>query len=379
MAQAATPVTGELEVGRAGGWATTLVRILRYTLTRAVALFVTVVIGVYLTIVIANMGGYVDRIREAEIRFTIGEFVRQDPQLRRLSPQELQQFVEGLVQVEMQRLGMDRPFIVRSFGYLRDALLLNLGRAERLTSNTGSRQVRLIILERLAPTLLLFGTSNILLFFASLFIALSLSRRYGSPLDRAVVALAPTSAAPPWLYGLFLIFIFASILKVLPFGGMVEAPPPPTTLGYTLSLLKHLILPSAAIFLSSVFATIYSWRTFFLIYSSEDYVEMARAKGLSARAIERRYVLRPTLPTIVTSFLLTVISLWTGAILTETVFNWPGLGRLFYAAIGVFDTPVIVGETVIYAYLLALTVFLLDIIYALVDPRVKVGFEGSGQ
>jgi len=72
-----------------------------------------------------------------------------------------------------------------------------------------------------------------------------------------------------------------------------------------------------------------------------------------------------------------LISLWTGAIILETVFNWPGLGRLLFRAIGLFDTPVIVGSTVIYAYLLAITVFLLDFIYALVDPRVKVGSEGK--
>ena len=92
---------------------------------------------------------------------------------------------------------------------------------------------------------------------------------------------------------------------------------------------------------------------------------------------ERRYVLRPTLPTIVTTFSLGLIGVWTGAPILETVFNWPGLGRALYQAIGFFDTPVIVGETVIFAYLLGITVFLLDIIYALVDPRVKVGGEGS--
>jgi peptide/nickel transport system permease protein len=72
-----------------------------------------------------------------------------------------------------------------------------------------------------------------------------------------------------------------------------------------------------------------------------------------------------------------VIGLWTGAIVLETVFGWPGLGRLLYQAIGAYDTPVIVGSTVIYAYLLGVTVFLLDIIYALVDPRVKVGAGGA--
>lgn len=104
---------------------------------------------------------------------------------------------------------------------------------------------------------------------------------------------------------------------------------------------------------------------------------MAKAKGLSSGAIERRYVLRPTLPTIITSFALMLIGLWTGAIVLETVFNWPGLGRLLYQAIGQHDTPVIVGSTVIYAYLLGVTVFILDIIYALVDPRVKVGAGGT--
>jgi peptide/nickel transport system permease protein len=96
---------------------------------------------------------------------------------------------------------------------------------------------------------------------------------------------------------------------------------------------------------------------------------------LPARTIERRYVLRPTLPTIITTFALTLISLWTGAVVLETVFNWPGLGRMLFQAIGLYDTPIIVGSTVIYAYLLAITVFVLDFVYALVDPRVKVGGE----
>ena len=160
---------------------------------------------------------------------------------------------------------------------------------------------------------------------------------------------------------------------MLPFGGMVTAPPPDSRLAYGLSVLRHLVLPLTAWLLSGIFSGVYGWRTFFLIFSSEDYVEMAKAKGLSSREIERRYILRPTLPNIITSFALLVIGLWTGAILLETVFNWPGLGRLLYSAIHLYDTPVIVGSTVIYAYLLALTVFVLDFIYALVDPRVRVG------
>jgi peptide/nickel transport system permease protein len=128
--------------------------------------------------------------------------------------------------------------------------------------------------------------------------------------------------------------------------------------------------------LSYFFSNVYNWRTFFLIFSMEDYVELARAKGLSSRAIERRYILRPTLPNIITSFALMLITLWQGAILTETIFNWPGLGEMLYSAIQNFDSPVIIGSTVIFAYLLAITVFSLDFIYALVDPRVRVGSGG---
>ncbi|MBM4465128.1 MAG: ABC transporter permease [Chloroflexi bacterium] len=356
--------------------ANTLVRVAKYTIVKTVALFVTIVVGVYLTILIANMGGHVDKIRRAQIREGLAVTIGLDPAYRHLTSAERNQLIEEMAIVEEVRLGLDRPFIVRTFGFLTNALTLNLGRAEQLTSDTGSKLVRLILLERLPPTLLLFATANMFLFFMSVFLALSLSRRYGSLLDRAVVALAPTSAAPGWFYGIFLILIFASLLGVLPFGGMVGAPPPAEPLPYALSLLKHLILPVTAIVISAVFLTIYTWRTFFLIYSSEDYVEMAKAKGLSSSMIEQRYILRPTLPTIITSFALTLIALWTGAIILETVFNWPGLGRLLFRAIGLYDTPVIVGVTVIYAYLLGITVFLLDIIYALIDPRVRVGEGG---
>lgn len=357
--------------------ARTVARILRYVVGRAVSLFITVVVGVYLSILVANMGGYVDQIRKAQIREQVGTVAMADRGLRALPPAETRRIIDERVKLEEQRLGLDRPFIWRSFTYLSDALTLSLGRAERITSDKGSKQVRAIILERLPATLLLFGTADLIVFVIAIFAALFLSRRYGSFLDRAVVALAPTSAAPAWFYGIFLILIFSSLLRVLPFGGMVDVPPPESGAAYALSVLKHLILPVMAILIGSLSISIYNWRTFFLIYSSEDYVEVAKAKGLSSGAIERRYILRPTLPPIITSFAFTLLSLWSGAIILETVFGWPGLGRLVFQAIGQFDTPVIIGSVVIYAYLLALTVFLLDILYALVDPRVKVGGDAG--
>jgi peptide/nickel transport system permease protein len=348
-------------------------RIARYMAIRLVTLFVTVVIGVYLTIWIANMGGYVDQILRADIQERVTQQIANDRSARLLAPEERQKLAQERIALEEKRLGLNTPIAIRNMRYLTNALKLDLGHALKMVSDHGSKQVRLIILERLPATLLLMGSSQILLFFASVFLALTLSRKYGNFWDKLTIALSPTSAAPGWFYGIFMILIFAAILKVLPFSGMVSSPPPSNAVDYALSVLKHLILPGSSLIISAIFLSIYTWRTFFLIYSSEDYVEMAKAKGLASRDIERQYILRPTLPTIITNFALLLIGVWTGATIIETVFLWPGLGRTLFQAIGQYDTPVLVGSTIIYAYLLALTVFLLDFVYALVDPRVKVG------
>jgi peptide/nickel transport system permease protein len=344
---------------------------------RLITMAFTVVLGLYLTILIANMGGYVDQIRRGDIREFVQQQVRNDPGLKSLSAAQRSQIIEDRIANQEKRLGLDKPFAVRSFAFLKNAVTLDLGFAEFITADNGSRMVKNIVLERLPSTLMLFGATNIILFFATLFAALSLSRRYGSWLDRFIIATSPMSAAPAWFYGIFLIVIFAAYLHVLPFGGMVDVPPPNNKVDYALSILKHLTLPALALALNQVAFAIYNNRTFFLIYSSEDYVEMAKAKGLTSRDIERKYILRPTLPTNITNFAFLLSGIWGGAPIFEGVFNWPGLGRTQLVAAGLFDTPVILGTTVIFAYLLAITVFLLDFVYALVDPRVRIGSEGA--
>jgi len=375
---APTPATGGPQGATQGatkgrGFVRDLRQIGLFTGKRLLALFITVLVGVYLTILIANMGGQVDELRMAQIEATISEQVRADPGFFDMTSAERNEVIQQQVDLEVERLRLDEPFIVRSWDYLHQAMRLDLGRAEQMHSDAGSREVSRIILERLPATLLLFGTANLLVFFVSVFAALVLSRHYGSPIDRSVIALAPSSAAPAWFYGIFLILVFAFIVPILPDGGMVDVPPPDGRWAYALSVLEHMALPLVAMFISTIFISIYSWRTFFLIHSSEDYVEMARAKGLPSRLIERRYILRPTLSPIVTSFALMLIGLWSGAIILEQVFNWPGIGTLLFEAIGHRDTPVIIGGVVIFAYLLAATVFLLDILYAILDPRVRVG------
>ena len=355
-----------------------LVRIGRFAVFRALWLFLAILVAIYITIIIANMGGALDEIRKTEIEHEVAITVVMNPANKGLPPDTLREMIMAQTQMEFERLHLDEPFFPRrSFLYLWNAISLNLGRAEYLRSDSGSAQVRLILVERLPMTLVLFATAELLLFLLSLFLALLLSRRYGSFLDKLTIALAPSSAAPGWFYGLFLILIFAAVLRVLPWGNIVGIPVPTTTWGYALSLGKHLILPVTAVIIGALFANIYAWRTFFLIYSSEDYVELARAKGLSSRDTNIRYILRPTLPPILTSFLLVLIMMWMGQIVLETVFNWPGIGRTFYIATQARDTPVIIGVIVIFGYLLAVTVYVLDFIYALLDPRVRLG-AGAG-
>ena len=355
-----------------------LVKLGRFMLFRALWLLLALVVAIYLTVIIANMGGALDEIRRAEIRADIATGIVMNPANKGLNSTVLQEMIEAETQRAFERLGLNEPFFPkRSLQYLWNAVSLKLGRAEYMTSDAGSSQVRLILLERLPTTLLLFATAQLIIFFVALFAALVLSRHYGSSFDKLVIGLAPSSAAPGWFYGIFLILIFAGVLRVLPWGGMIDVPVPENRWLYALSVGKHMILPVTAVILGNLFANMYSWRTFFLIYSSEDYVELAKAKGLATRTVDNRYILRPTMPPILTSLLLVLITMWMGQIVLETVFNWPGIGRVFYFATQISDTPVIIGVIVIFGYLLAVTVFVLDFIYAILDPRVRLG-AGAG-
>jgi len=235
-----------------------------------------------------------------------------------------------------------------------------------------------MILERLPYTILLVGVSNFLFFFVSVFFALFLSRRYGGILDRIFVILASLMSAPSWIFGILLIVVLAGELQIIDFPKTIDMQYAEWNPDFVRLLLSQMVLPVMAIFLSVIFTGIFTWRTFFLIYSGEDYVEMARAQGLSNRVIERRYILRPSLPYVLTSFTMMMLTLWEGSIALEVLFNWPGLGNMFYQAASQFNNTsisMIVAIVVVFAYLLAITVFSLDIIYAVIDPRVRV--EGN--
>ncbi len=356
----------------------------KYSLKKLITLFFTVVIGVYLTILVANMGGYVDEIMRGMVAQQIMGFVMAGG-LDEIPEKEQDAYLENMEWGLEESMGLHDPFMLRTVRWLFHGLTLNLGEARlnyffKGIFQSGNRSVQEMVLERLPFTLILVGVANIIFFFTSIFVALFLSRKYGSWLDRMSAVLAALSSAPSWIYGILLILILAAQLRWLPFPVAIDLQYADYSRRFLGVLAKQLIMPVLAIFLSVFFQGVYAWRTFFLIYSQEDYVEMAKAMGLSERAIERKYILRPTFPYVITNFAMMMITLWETAIALELLFHWPGIGQLFLQAVTRFNntsTPIIVAIVVIFAYILAITVFVLDLVYGLVDPKVRLGNNGN--
>jgi len=347
-------------------------RVTRYVAMKAVTLALMVSVGVFLAILVINYGGYIDKIFEAQIDESLNSL---GLSMRGATPEQLVQATEQARWQMEEAMGLHKPFLARCVLWWWKAVRFDWGqtylRVSGFTSGM-SQDVRKVLLDALPNTLLLGGTANVLLFFASIALALTLSQRHGSFVDRLLVTLSPISTIPNWMYGIVLTVIFAGTLHLLPFGGMFDAMPPPTPLGYVPIVLRHMILPVAAIFLSLFFQSVYAWRAYFLVHSGEDYVELARAQGLPHSTIERRYLLRPVLPYILTNFTLMLMTFWQGSIVLELLFRWPGIGRLFLQAVRMNDRDVTVATIVAFAYILAISVFVLDLLYAVVDPRVQV-------
>ncbi len=355
-------------------------RLIRYILRRAAVVLLTVIASVYVTILAANLGGHVDKITRGIIIDRL-ELRADTPEMRALTPEQR----NAIYQQELTRLekaaGLHEPFIWRSFRHLARILTLDWGRSwATLTGKlaaSGSRLYdnRLIIADRIPATLLLLGFATLFTFISSLYLGLYLSQNRGRWLGDAAALLSPLSSMPAWFYGVFLVAILGA---VLPARGMLPTPPPESRFHYALGVAEHMILPSLAICLSVFFVSVNTWRTYFQIYANEDYVELARAKGLTPALIRRRFILRPALPAVFTGFSLTLLGIWSGSLVLEILFDWPGLGQLYYTAVNTLNTGLVLGLTVVYACFLGITLFILDIAYALVDPRIRIADQSDG-
>jgi len=374
----------------------------RYIGIRGVSVAVSLLIAVFLVVYVANLGGKLDDLVFQEVKSQVATQL-QNPTINkqveqmcidRCSRAQLVNMTfdecktkckdEWITQQSLEILkgmGLDpnTPPIIRMFNHYRRVLSLDLGRAMTVTSYvTKSPFVIDIIAEALPRTILLFTTANLIIFFTELYVGLVLSRKYGTLADKIAVSLAPLSSMPGWFYGIFLIMLLSIWpkqvfgIEIFPSRGWMSYPPPQDLFAKILDVLWHMALPILSWMVAYIPIGIYNYRTFFLVFSTEEYVEYAKARGIPEKLVLRRYILRPTLPPIITTLILVIISSWMGAIITERIFGWEGLGTVFYQAITYLDAPVIIGITVIYAYLLAVSVVALDIIYAIVDPRVRI-------
>ncbi len=338
---------------------------------RGGTLFGVLIIVLLILVVSLGATGVSDKILNAIVsddlrqqRQSLAQTIRDPTQLENalsIKKQELSQFY-----------GLDRPWYQRLPDAVFRVLTLDLGSARTLRTIAGSARVSDLVLERLPNTILLVTTATAITALIGLAVGVRLAVRVGSRLDRGVSYLsAASNALPSWWAGIILILIFSISLRILPIGGMFSAPPSDTILGRALDLLWHAALPVMTLVVISIGGWIYSVRTMVLNIAQEDFVTTARAKGLSESKVMRSHILRVAAPPIATSLILGLAGSLGGAILTETVFNWPGMGRLFYEAILSLDEGVIVALTFMFTLIYIIARFILEVLYIFLDPRVR--------
>lgn len=269
-----------------------------------------------------------------------------------------------------EKYGLDDPVPVRYLKWLGNVLQGDWG-----NSFTSKRPALQEIGDRLPNTLLLMGT----MFIVTLMIAIPLGvfsalRQY-SALDHILtsVALAGQSLPTFW-FGLLLIILFSVVLKtptgepLLPSAGMTTAGQP-FSMG---DLIKHMILPITMLALVSAASYMRYMRASMLEVIHKDYIRTARGKGLKEGTVIFRHAFRNALIPIVTLLGLDLPNLFGGALFTETIFAWPGIGRLFFDAAMKTDYPVLMAVLMVYSFLIIVSNLMVDVMYTVLDPRISL-------
>jgi len=272
-------------------------------------------------------------------------------------------------------------FLPASLGGGTNGMLhLDLGYSISSGENVGTR-----IGQAALPTAILAGTALVFWIALAIFLGVFSALKRYSFFDQAATVFAYIGVAMPtfWL-GIMLILIFGAALKVLPVSGMTDtrlSPPFGTDLYWAYfgktplpalaDLGRHLILPVITLVMVSIAGDSRFVRASMLEALGQDYVRTARAKGLPSRVVVFRHALRNALLPVVTNIGLALPFLFSGALVTESIFSWPGIGRLTIQSIGQFDYPILMGILLITSLLVVLANLLADILYAVVDPRIK--------
>jgi peptide/nickel transport system permease protein len=254
-------------------------------------------------------------------------------------------------------------------------------------SSTSGGTVSSLIGQRVLPTAILAGVSLLVWILLALVTGvIAAVRRYGKADTLITIFNYVGFSFPTFWLGLMLIVVFAANLKLLPAGGMWDARTVPifgspeywafvgkNPLGALGDLGRHLILPVITLVFVNIAGDSRFVRASMIDALSQDYVRTARAKGVIERRVIVRHALRNALLPVVTNVAIELPFLFAGAIATETIFSWPGMGLAYIQAVRSYDYPVLMGILVITAVVVVLSNLLADILYAVVDPRISYG------
>ena len=262
-------------------------------------------------------------------------------------------------QIEMLReeLGLNGTVLERYGRYLWNLLHGDMG-----TSLSLKRPVIEVFIERLPATLKLAFASIVIALLISIPLGIAAATHHRTWLDGSSVVLSMISVSMPafWL-GLLLIFAFSYRIKIFPSGGS--------------GTLKHLILPALTLGTEQAGNLTRITRSSMLDVIRQDYLRTARAKGVSEKQVIRKHALKNALIPIITVLGSTLGNAFGGAVAIETVFAWPGIGRLTVAAINSRDMTLATGCIIMFTFMLNMTLLIVDIAYAYVDPRVKARYS----
>jgi peptide/nickel transport system permease protein len=268
-----------------------------------------------------------------------------------------------------QRFGLDQPVWMQLFYYVRSVLSLDLGFSFR-----HNQSVLSLILARLGPTLLLMVTSLTLAVTLGVLLGVLAALNLNTWRDTAISIFALVSYATPLFWaGLMLIVLFAIRLDWLPTSGMETVAAFYEGWDRVLDIARHLVLP--ALTLSLFYLAVYTrlMRASMLEQAGMDYVVTARAKGLTERRIVWRHILRNALLPVVTIAGVQVGALLGGSVIVESVFAWPGLGTLAFESLFARDLNLLLGIFLISSLLVVAVNLLVDVLYAVLDPRIELG------
>ena len=275
----------------------------------------------------------------------------------------------GLIEQLRQRWGLDQTAMTRLANYLWALAHLDLG-----WSVTFSRPILDVIRERLPNTLLLMGSATALSFSLGSALGIVAGARPGSLRDRLLsVGSLALYAIPGFWLGLVLTVVFAVQLRWLPLAGIESIASGKTGLARAADIASHLVLPVAA--LGFIYLALYlrTMRAAMAEVWRMDFVLAAKARGIPRRRIVLAHVARNALLPVVTVLGLQSAAMLGGSVVIETVFSVPGLGRLAQEAVASRDTPLLLGIILISAVLVISVNLVVDLVYALLDPRIGSG------